>query len=47
MRMSESIKSMIDVQNMFQTVKTVIKAKDLPIKEKKRILRDHSLEIKP
>jgi flagellar motor protein MotB len=46
-RTLESIKSMIDVKNMFQTVQSVIQAKNLPIKEKSRILRDHSLEIKP
>eukprot|EP00347_Sterkiella_histriomuscorum_P015532 403356677 len=46
-RMQESIRSMIEYKNMFQTVQTVIQAKNLPIKEKSKILRDHSLEIKP
>lgn len=45
--MNESIRSTIEVRNMFQTVQAVIQAKNLPVKEKSRILRDHSLEIKP
>jgi hypothetical protein len=45
--MAESIRSMKDIQNMFHTVQTVIQAKNLPVKEKSKILRDHSLEIKP
>ena len=46
-RMQESIKNMIDMQNMFHTVRTVIKSKDLPLKEKSRLLRDHSLNMNP
>jgi hypothetical protein len=45
--MAESIRSMKDIQSMFHTVQTVIQAKNLPVKEKSKILRDHSLEIKP
>lgn len=45
--MRESIRSMIDIKNMFTTVNSVIQAKDLPIAEKSKILKDHDLEIKP
>ncbi len=38
---------MIEVKDMFHTVQTVIQAKNLPIREKTKILREHSLEIKP
>lgn len=38
---------MIDLRDMFHTVQTVIQAKNLPVQEKSRILRNHSLEIKP
>ena len=46
-RMAESIRSMIDLRDMFRTVQTVIQAKNLPAQEKSRILRNHSLEIRP
>ncbi|CDW74561.1 UNKNOWN [Stylonychia lemnae] len=46
-RVQETVKTMIDLKNMFSTVQTVLQAKNLPIKEKSKILRDHSLEIKP
>ena len=45
--MNQSIRSMINIKNMFNTVKQVIQAKDLPVQEKTKILRGHSLEIKP
>ena len=45
--MQESIRSMIEFNSMFQTVQTVIQAKGLPVREKSKMLRDHSLEIKP
>ena len=38
---------MIEVKDMFHTVQTVIQAKNLPIREKTKILKEHSLEIKP
>ena len=47
MRMTENIKSLIDAKNMYNTVQTIIQAKDLPYTAKNKILRDHSLEIKP
>lgn len=45
--MKDSIKSMIDIKHMFSTVNAVIQAKDLPIAEKSKILKDIDLEIKP
>lgn len=46
-RMQENIKYMEDLKKMFSTVQHVIQAKTLPVKEKSKKLRDHSLEIKP
>ena len=43
--MAENIKSMIETKSMFHTVQTVIQAKNLPKKEKQKLLASQGLKI--